>query len=151
MSDDLHDMGPVDYIVVEFPDQRFTGEPLRRLLDLVDGGLIRVLDLVVLRKDEDGSVTELEVTDLDGEDELAASVFHGAASGLVDHDDIARAAGVLGPDRTAAVLVYANLWAAPFTAALRGAGAELVAGGRIPFPDLLDSIDAVESAAPVGA
>ncbi len=152
MSEDADSMGPVDYIVVEFPDTRFSGEPLSRLLDLVDGGLVRILDLVVLRKEADGSLTVLEITDVDGDGELDLRVFEGAPSGLVDGSDIEEAAEVIGPGRAAAILLYENLWAIPFATALRRSGAELVAGGRVPLAALLDSIDAAEAGAnPVGA
>jgi hypothetical protein len=147
MSDDLDTIGPVDYLVVEFPDTLFTGGPLRRLLDLVDGGLIRILDLVVLRKEQDGSVTVLELADVDGDGELDITVFDGATSGVLDGGDIAEAAAVIEPGRASAILLYANLWAVPFTTALRKAGAEVVASGRIPLPALLDSLDAAEAAA----
>jgi len=132
---------------VEFPDTRFTGGPLRGLLDLVDAGLVRILDLIVLRKEQDGSVTVLELADIDGDGELDLTVFQGAASGLLDGIDIAEAAAVIEPGRASAVLLYSNLWAVPFTRALRKAGAEVVASGRIPLPALLDSLDAVEAAA----
>jgi hypothetical protein len=145
MRDDLDGLGPVDYLVVEFPGTNVSGEPMLRLLDLVDQGVVRVLDLVVVRKDEDGSVTVLEIADLDGDGEFDVAVLEGAASGLIGSDDIGDAAAVLDPGRTAAVLLYANLWAAPFTSALRNAGAELVASGRVALPALLDSLDAAEA------
>jgi hypothetical protein len=147
MSDDLDAIGPVDYLVVEFPDTRIGGAPLRGLLDLVDRGLVRVLDLVVLRKERDGSVVVLEVADVDGDGELDVTVFDGATSGLLDGTDIAEAAAVIEPGHASAVLVYENLWAAPFASVLRKAGAEIVAGGRVPVAALLDSLDVVEAAA----
>lgn len=152
MGDELDIMGPVDYIVVEFPDtRRMTGEAFQRLVDLVDGGLVRVLDLVVLRKEQDGAVTVVEIADLDGDGELDVRVLEGASSGLVDPDDVAEAAGVIAPGTAAAVLLYENLWALPFVTALRRAGAELVAGGRVPVADLLDALDATEAEQPVDA
>ncbi len=151
MDDELDIMGPVDYIVVEFPDARLTGDAFQRLLDLVDGGLVRVLDLVTLRKEQDGSVTVVQIADLDGDGQLDVRVLEGASSGLVDLDDITEAAGVIEPGSSAAVLLYENLWAIPFVTALRRAGAELVAGGRVPVADLLDALDAAEAAAPAGA
>jgi hypothetical protein len=146
MGDELDSMGPVDYIVVEFPDARVTGETFQRLLDLVDGGIVRILDLVMLRKEQDGSVTAVELTDLDGDGELDLRVLEGASSGLVDHGDVAEAAAVIEPGSAAAILLYENQWAVPFVTALRRAGADLVAGGRIPVPALLDALDAVEAA-----
>src|SRR4051794_1170762 len=146
MSDDLDTIGPVDYLVVEFPDTRFTGGPLRGLLDLVDGGLVRILDLILLRKEQDGSSTVLELADVDGDGELDLTVFEGATSGLLDGMDIAEAAAVLEPGRASAILLYENLWAIPFATALRKASAEVVASGRIPLSTLLDSLDAAEAA-----
>jgi hypothetical protein len=130
-------MGPVDYLVVEFPGNRMTGEALPILLDLVDQGIIRVLDLAFVRKDSDGSVRGISVTDLDIEGADDVSVFDDAASGLLDDEDLADAASVLEPGNAAGVIVYENTWAAPFAAALRRSGAQLVASGRIPVPALL--------------
>jgi hypothetical protein len=130
-------MGPVDYLVVEFPGNRMTGEALPILLDLVDQGIIRVLDLAFVRKDSNGSVSGISVTDLDIEGAGDVSVFDDAASGLLDDEDLADAASVLEPGNAAGVIVYENTWAAPFAAALRRSGAQLVASGRIPVPALL--------------
>jgi hypothetical protein len=151
MSDELDTMGPVDYLVVEFPDARVTGDALARLVDLVDQGTVRILDLVFLRKEADGSVIGLEVADLDGDGELDVRVLEGVGSGLVGRDDMDEAAAVIEPGSAAAIVLYENLWAIPFASALRRAGAELVASGRIPVAALLDSLDAVEAAKPVDA
>jgi hypothetical protein len=152
MGDELDSMGPVDYIVLEFPDvQEMRGEAFARLLDLVDGGLVRILDLVLLRKDDDGSVTVLQVADLDGDGELDLAVLEGATSGLVDPDDVAEAGGILQPGSAAAVLLYENRFARPLATALGRAGAELVASGRVPVASLLDALDAVETERPVDA
>jgi uncharacterized protein DUF6325 len=140
-------MGPVDYIVVEFPDTKVPKDVLPRLVDLVDQGTVRILDLAFLRKQADGSVTGLEVEEL-GEGELDLRVFEGAASGLVGTDDLDEVAAVVEPGRAAAVVLYENLWAIPFASALRRAGAELVASGRIPVAALLDALDAVDTAKP---
>ncbi|WP_234323163.1 DUF6325 family protein [Streptomyces bikiniensis] len=145
--DDVSEMGPVDYLVLEFPGDRMTGEGLSRLLDLVDRHIIRVLDLAFLRKDADGTVTVLEIADLDGDGELDLAVFGGASSGLLDEDDLREAAAALRPDSSAGVVVYENLWAAPLATALRRNGARVVAGGRIPPEDLLASLEAAEAAA----
>ncbi|MET7487222.1 DUF6325 family protein [Streptomyces sp. NPDC005538] len=139
-------MGPIDYLVVEFPGNRMTGEGLPLLVDLVDRGLIRILDLTFIRKETDGSVTGLEIGDLTGDGRLDLAVFEGASSGLLGEDDLQEAAAALEPGSSAGVLVYENVWAAPFAAALRRGGAELVASGRIPVPAILAALDATESA-----
>ncbi|KQW16551.1 MULTISPECIES: DUF6325 family protein [Streptomyces] len=138
-------MGPIDYLVVEFPGNRMTGEGFPLLVDLVDRGLIRILDLTFIRKDADGSVTGLEIGDLTGDGELDLAVFEGASSGLLGQDDLVEAAAALEPGNSAGVLIYENLWAAPFAAALRRGGAELVASGRIPVPAVLAALDAAET------
>lgn len=149
MSDDeFSEMGPVDFLVLEFPGNRMTGEGLPLLLDLVERRIIRVLDLSFVRKDEDGSVTALKLTDLDGDGELDLTVFEGASSGLLGEDDLQEAAAVLEPGNSAGVLVYENLWAVPLAAALRRSGARMVANGRIPAEDLLASLEAIEAASP---
>ncbi|MEU4087837.1 DUF6325 family protein [Streptomyces aureus] len=134
-------MGPIDYIVVEFPGNRMTGEGLPILVDLVDRGLIRILDLLFVRKDEDGSVAGMEVADFDGDGALDLAVFEGASSGLLGEDDIAEAGKALEPGNSAGILVYENVWAAPFAAALRRGGAQLVASGRIPVPAVLAALE----------
>lgn len=145
MTDDQAEMGPVDYLVVEFPGNRMTGEGFPLLVDLVDRGLIRVLDLVFVRKDADGAVTAMEIADLDGDGQLDLAVFEGASSGLLDEDDLADAGGVLEPGSSAGILVYENVWAAPLAAALRRGGGHLVAGGRIPVQALLSSVELADS------
>jgi Family of unknown function (DUF6325) len=140
----LEEMGPVDYLVVEFPGNKMTGEGLPLLVDLVDRGIIRILDLVFVTKDLDGTVAGVAIADLDGDGELDLAVFEGASSGLLDEDDISEATGVLEPGSSAGILVYENTWAAPFAQALRRGGAQLVAGGRIPIPALVAALDALE-------
>jgi hypothetical protein len=147
MTDPGPDTGPIDYLVVEFPPGSVTGEGMPLLLDLVDRGLIRILDLVFLRKGVDGSVTRVEIADLDGDGDLDLTVFHGAASGLLDEGDLGEAGAVLESGTTAAVLVYENVWAAPLAGALRRGGAQLVAGGRIPVDVVMDSLGAAPAAA----
>ena len=143
---ELDTMGPGGYLVVEFPGNKMTGEALPILIDLVDRGVVRVLDLVFVRKGEDGAVTTLTHTDLDRMQVVEAALFEGAASGLLGQDDLEEAAKALEPNSAAAVLVYENRWAAPFAAALRRSGAELVAMGQIPVQALLDALDATEPA-----
>ncbi|AZM93006.1 DUF1269 domain-containing protein [Streptomyces sp. W1SF4] len=144
-------MGPVDYLVVEFPGNRMTGEAFPLLIDLVEQGIIHLIDLRFVQKDADGTVTALELTDLDGEDNsFGLSVFEGASSELLDQEDLDEAGNALQPGNAAAILVYENRWAAPFARALRRSGAQLVASGRIPVQALLASLDAEEDAAEGG-
>jgi hypothetical protein len=142
---DLDDLGPVDYIVLAFPTARMTGEALPMLVDLVDRGIIRILDLVFLRKDEDGTVTTLTQVDLERMKILEAALFEGVASGLLGPDEVAEAAEALDPGTAAGVLVYENVWATPFAAALRRSGGQLVASGHIPVQALVAALDAVEA------
>lgn len=144
MADDLDEMGPVDYLVVEFPGNRMTGEAFPLLVDLVDRGLVRILDLVFVRKDVDGSVAGLELKDFDRDGELDLAVFEGASSGLIGDDDIQEAGDVLQPGSSAGILVYENVWAGPFAAAVRRSGGQLVASGRIPVQAVLAALDAIE-------
>lgn len=144
MSEEFVEMGPIDYVVVEFPGNRMTGEGFPLLVDLVDRGLIRILDLMFVRKDEDGSVVGLEIADLTGDGALDLAVFEGASSGLLGQDDIEEAAKALEPGNSAGILIYENLWAAPFATALRRGGAQLVASGRIPVPAVLAALDATD-------
>ncbi|MHB9848327.1 DUF6325 family protein [Streptomyces krungchingensis] len=138
----VEDMGPVDYLVIEFPGNKMTGEAFPLLVDLAERRIIRILDLAFLRKDIDGSVTALELRELG--DEVDLTVFEGASSGLIDREDMDEAGNALEPGNSAAVLVYENLWAAPMAGALRRSGAQLVAGGRIPVQAILASLDATE-------
>lgn len=136
MSEDALEMGPIDYIVVEFPTHKPTGEAFAELLALVDGGLIRILDLVFVRKQDDGSVIALDWHEVaDGVPEI--EVFDGVTSGLVGGQDLEEVGNALEPDEAAAVLVYENVWAAPFASAVRRSGGMLVASGRIPVQSIL--------------
>ncbi|MFE5483070.1 DUF6325 family protein [Streptomyces sp. NPDC056527] len=147
MSDDLselEDMGPVDYLILEFPGNRMTGEGFPLLVDLVERGIIRILDLQFIRKEEDGSVAAVELRDFG--DEVDLTVFEGASSGLLDQSDVDDAGSALEPGNSAGVIVYENLWAAPFARAMRRSGAQIVASGRIPVQALLASLDAVDAA-----
>jgi hypothetical protein len=144
-SETLGEMGPIDYILVEWPDRQPNGEVAPYLIDLVERGLIRIIDLAFLIKAEDGSVARLELADL-GDEVAAFAEFEGAATGLLSDEDADEAAGALEPGTAAALLVYENVWAAPFAAAVRRSGGELVASRRIPVQDLIDALDAAEAA-----
>lgn len=143
---DLEDLGPIDYLVVELPTERMDGSAFPLLVDLVDRGIIRVLDLAFFTKDEDGVVAGLELRDLDLDGDVDMTVFEGASASLLGDDDLEEAAAALMPGRAAALLVYENTWAAPFAVALRRAGAQLVAGGRIPVQAVLAALDAADAA-----
>jgi hypothetical protein len=142
-GDELNEMGPIDYLIVEWPGRQPTGEAAPHLVDLADRGLIRILDLAFIAKAEDGSITRLELADLG--DELAFSVFEGASSGLLSEEDTGEAANALEPGTSAALLVYENLWAAPFASAVRRSGGQLVASGRIPIQAVVAALDAAEA------
>jgi hypothetical protein len=143
MSDEqLDEMGPIDYVVLEWPGEQPHGDVAPLILDLVDRGIIRLLDIAFLVKDQDGSTATISL------DELAPdfSDFAGASSGLLAQDDLDDAASALNPGTSAAVLVWENRWAAPVAIALRRSGGQLVASGRIPVQAILASVEAVEAA-----
>jgi hypothetical protein len=137
-------MGPVSYLIVEFPGNKMTGEGFPILVDLVDRGLIRILDLAFVTKDDDGTVSAINLSDIDGDGELDLAVFDGVSSGMLDESDFADAAPAIAPGSSAGILVFENRWATEFVQALRGGGAELVAAGYIPQDTLLASLDATE-------
>jgi hypothetical protein len=139
------DLGPIDYLIVEFPGSKMTGEGLSHLVDLTDRGLIRIFDLLFVQKGDDGSITVLDVSDVDHDGELDITIFQGASSGLIHDDDVSEAGAVLEPGSSAAILIYENRWAAPLAGALRRSGAQLVARGAIPLDVLLESLDAAEA------
>jgi uncharacterized RDD family membrane protein YckC len=142
-ADDVQ-VGPIDFILVEWaPDHQPNGEAMPHLIDLVDRGVIRILDLAFIRKEMDGTIVRLEIADF-GEDE-GIMVFEGVSSGVIGDDDVDEASAALEPGATAALLVYENSWAAPFATALRKAGAQLVATGRIPTNALISALDELES------
>ncbi len=143
MNDTDVELGPIDYLVVEWPaGKQPSGEGLPLLVDLVDRGIIRVLDIAFVRKEDDGTVVGLDLTELEGDPVL--TVFEGASSGLLGDDDYTEAGAALEPGCSAALLVYENTWAAPFATALRRSGAQLVANGRIPVNALLAALDELE-------
>jgi len=142
---ELDELGPIDYLVIEFPANRPPdGSALPLLLDLVDQGIIRVLDLAFLKREEDGSIVGIDIADAGLTGDLDITVFAGAATGVLGEDDIAEAGTALEPGCSAALLVYENTWAAPFARQLRLNGAQLVANGRVPVQALLAALDALD-------
>jgi hypothetical protein len=145
MSNEDIELGPIDYLVVEWPpDRQPTGEALPKLVDLVDRGLIRILDLAFVRKETDGTVVGLDLQDLDLDGNPDLAVFEGASSGLIGEDDYGDAQDALEPGSSAAILIYENTWAAPFATALRKTGAQVVANGRIPVNSIIAALDELE-------
>jgi len=143
MSDTDIELGPIDYLVVEWPaGKEPSGEGLPILVDLVDRGVVRILDFAFVQKDEDGTVSGIELDELGGE----FTVFQGASSGLLGEDDYAEAGSVLEPGSSAALLMYENTWAAPFATAMRRSGAQLVASGRIPVNAIIAALDELDAA-----
>jgi len=147
---DLDSLGPVDYIVVEFPAgaSNFTGEMSEELLRLVDAGTIRVIDILILTKDADGSVDAMELSDLDELGELQR--LEAELAELLAEEDVEHLAAAMEPGSTAGVLIWENLWAAPFASAARRSGGQLIANGRIPIQAIIASIEADERAANEG-
>ena len=146
----LDELGPVDYLIVEFPAgaTNFTGEMATELLALVDSGTIRVIDLLVLSKDQDGSVDAVELSDLENVGELVR--LEAELAELLAEDDVVHLAAALDPGSVAGVIIYENIWAAPFASAARRAGGQLIANGRIPVQAILAAIEADEKLATVG-
>jgi hypothetical protein len=145
--DDVHDvdeLGPVDWIVVEFPGSKFNGQIAPALLDLVKRDLIRVLDLLVLKKDADGSLEAFELSDLDQGEIGDLRTYESELAMLLSEEDVTSLAAAIEPGSSAGVLVWENTWAAPFASAVRRSGGQLVASGRIPIQALLAAIEADE-------
>ena len=145
-GEQLEEMGPIDYIVIEWPGRQPTGEAVPLIVDLVDRGIIRVLDIAFLVKGEDGSVAALDIGEING-GSGGWDEFDGASSGLLGNEDIEEAAAALEPGTSAAVLVWENRWAAPVAVALRRSGGQLVASGRLETQAILAALDAAEAAA----
>jgi hypothetical protein len=144
MTTDLDEFGPVDYLVIEFPGSKFNGEIATTLVDLVDRDIIRVLDLVMIRKDADGSFDAFELNDIDSGEAGDLRRIETDIAEILSADDVANAAEALEPGSTAGLLVYENRWAAPFASAVRHRGGQLVASGRIPIQALIASFEADE-------
>ena len=141
--DQLEEMGPIDYIVLEWPGKQPSGEVAPLLVDLVDRGIIRILDIAFMVKGEDGSVAAIDVSAINGGG--GWDEFDGASTGLLGDEDVQEAAAALEPGTSAAVLVWENRWAAPVAVALRKSGGQLVASGRLPVQAIIASLDAAES------
>lgn len=137
----VDEMGPIDFTVIEFPHRRQPGEGLPLLVDLVDRGIIRVLDLAFIRKENDGSVHRVELSELGPE----MAVFDGASSGILTQSDFDEAAAAIELDSAAGLLVYENRWAAPLAVALRRGGAQLVTSWRVPIQAILAALDETEA------
>jgi hypothetical protein len=146
----LEEMGPIDFVVIEWPGRQPSGEAAPILVDLVESGIIRILDLAFITKAEDGSVAGVEISEV-AEQVAELKVFEGASSGLISDEDVGQAAAALEPGTSAALLVFENSWAGPFAAAVRRSGGQLVANGRIPTQQILAALDALEAAEPAGA
>ena len=141
LTDQLDAMGPISYLIVEFPGNKMTGDGFPILVDLVDRGVIRILDLLFVTRDVDGSTRVAELRDLHGDGDLDLTVFDGASSGLLDASDLPDIASVIEPGASAAVLLFEHRWATPFVQALGRGGAELVAAGYIPHDALVAALD----------
>jgi hypothetical protein len=150
-TDTIDQLGPVDYLVVEFPAgaSNFTGEMAAELLTLVDSGTIRVIDMLILTKDEDGAVEAMELADVGELGELQA--LEAQLAELLAEDDVEHLAAAMEPGSTAGVLIWENLWAAPFASAARRAGGQLIANGRIPIQAIIAAIQADDAATNEGA
>jgi hypothetical protein len=145
------DVGPIDFLALELPGARMTGEGMSIIVDLVERGIVRVLDMRAVVKAEDGTITAVAITDLDGDGVLDLAIFEGAASDLLDEDDITEAASLIEPGNAVALLVYENTWAGPFVSAMRRAGATVIASARIPGDEVVARLDALEAMEPDGS
>jgi hypothetical protein len=142
------ELGPIDIVVIAYPaDAPMTGEAVPLFIDLIERGIVRVLDVMFVTMDADGTFSGFDATDLDEDSVGDFSAFSGASSGLLGDEDVQTAAEAIEPGSAAVMIVYENRWAAPFVAAVRRNGGVLVASERIPAQDLLDALDAAEAAA----
>jgi Family of unknown function (DUF6325) len=134
-------VGPVEYLVVGFPGNNFKGEIAPALAKLVDDKLVRILDLIFIGKDVDGTTVTFEVDEIDGA--ASFSVVDGEIGGLIGEDDVAHAAGGLEPGSSAALIIWEDLWAAPFAEAVRNADGIVLEGGRIPHEIVTEALGAL--------
>jgi hypothetical protein len=146
VTDDI-EMGPVDIVVIGFPPgSPRTGEAIPLFMDLVERGVIRVLDVLMVQKDAEGTVSGLVIGDFDGDGVNDLLVFEGARSGLIGDEDVATTGEALEPDSAALLICFENTWAAPFATAVRRNGGRMIAFERVAAQDLLDALDAAEAA-----
>jgi len=145
MTDPIDELGPVDYLVVEFPGSQFRGEIAPILFDLVDRDIVRVLDLVMLRKDEAGELELFEISEIEDSELGELRRLEADIAELVSAEDLANVGAALEPGSSAGLLVYENRWAAPFASAVRRAGGQLIANGRIPIQALIAAFEADEA------
>ncbi len=146
-GDEIEELGPIDWLLIEF-DRPLTGRAAGPLLDLVERGLIRILDIMFIRKLSDGSVQAIEISEFPGDEAVHIDVFDGLSTGILGEEDLAAAGEALEVDTRAIMLVYENSWAAPFAVAVREAGGFLVDQGRIPVQSIvaaLEELDALEA------
>jgi hypothetical protein len=142
------ELGPIDIVVIAYPaDAPMTGEAVPIMMDLVERGIIRVLDVLFVMQNEDGTFSGFEAKDLEADKIGDLKVFEGASSGLLGEEDVATASEALEPGSAAVMIVYENRWAAPFAAAVRRNGGVVVDNQRIPVQDVIDALDAVEATA----
>ncbi|MGZ5416780.1 MAG: DUF6325 family protein [Nocardioides sp.] len=147
MSINIDELGPVDWIVVEFPESKFTGEIAPILKDLVDRELIRVLDLIFLTKDTEGGYEVFEASDMEDSEIGGLRAYETELAMLLSEQDVIDLVETIEPGSSAAVLVWENLWAAPFGSAVRHAGGQLAASGRIPIQAVIAAVEADAAAA----
>jgi dihydroorotase-like cyclic amidohydrolase len=140
---DVH--GPVDFVLLEFPRAKPDGRVAEALIDLVERGIVRVYDLLVVRKETDGTFSGVDLTEASPDDTVGFVAFAGARSGLLGDDDLRKAADAMEPGTVAALIVYENAWAIPFVAAARDAGGQLIASARIPAEDIMNALEAIET------
>jgi uncharacterized protein DUF6325 len=145
-SEDV-ELGPIDIVVIGYPPGTpQTGEAMPMFLDLMDRGIIRVLDVLAIQKGEDGVISGFEITDFDGDGENDLAVFQGASTGLLGDEDAQAAGADILPGSAAVLICYENRWAAPFAAAVRRNGGEVIGFHRVSAQDLADTIEALEAA-----
>jgi len=139
-------IGPVDFLILEFDPARATGEAAEAMLDLVERGIVRIWDLVIVEKQADGTFAGVDIVDISADGVGGFAAFSGARSGLLGDDDIAEAAKAMEPGTMAALLVYENAWAVPFVRAAMNMDAQVIASARIPADEIMAALDALEAA-----